>query len=103
MLLWDTVRADLRFFVNGLDGHPGEAKARNVSSNPLVDAAGIHSYKDAFGKVSQTVSGHMSHGLLNHTSFAAVKWCMASKAGRASCQKTLMYRLESVLSLLAYF
>ena len=48
----DTARPDLRCFINGVESHPGEAKARNVSSNPLIDSVGIHSNKDAFGKVS---------------------------------------------------
>lgn len=49
----DTARPDLRCFINGVESHPGEAKARNVSSNPLYDPVGIHSNKDAFGKVSR--------------------------------------------------
>ena len=48
----DTARQDLRCVVQDEEGHPGEAKAQNVSSNPLVDPLGIDSNKDAFGKVS---------------------------------------------------
>jgi len=38
--------------VNGVESHFSEAKATNRSSNPLTDPEGIHSNKDAFGKVS---------------------------------------------------
>ncbi len=38
--------------MNGVESHPGEAKARNVSSNPITDPDGIHNNKEAFGKVS---------------------------------------------------
>ncbi len=48
----DTARQDLRCFVGNVEGHPGEAKPRNVSSNPIADPDGIHSNKDAFGKAS---------------------------------------------------
>ena len=67
----DTARADLRCFVKGIEGHPGEAKARNVLSNRLVDVAGIHNNKDAFGKVCQMIQGRMLHVLLRHIGFAA--------------------------------
>ena len=33
----DTARPDLRCFVNGVESHPGAAKARNVSSNAIKD------------------------------------------------------------------
>ena len=48
----DTARHDLRCFVGNVEGHPGEAKSRNVSSNPIADPDGIHDNKDAFGKAS---------------------------------------------------
>ena len=48
----DTARQDLRCFVDNEEGHPGEAKPRNVSSNPIADPDGIHSNKDTFGKAS---------------------------------------------------
>ena len=51
----DSARPDLRCFVNGVESHPGEAKARNVSSNPITDPDGIHN-REAFGKVSRGVA-----------------------------------------------
>lgn len=48
----DTTRQDLRCFVDNVEGHPGKAKARNVSSNPVRDPDGIHNNKDTFGKAS---------------------------------------------------
>ena len=58
----DSARQDLRCFVNHVESHPSEAKARNVSANPLADADGIHSNADAFGKVSSQALHHiLSH------------------------------------------
>ena len=48
----DSAGPDLRCFVNGVESHPGAAKARNVSSNPITDPDGIQNNKEAFGKVS---------------------------------------------------
>ncbi|DBA81554.1 TPA: hypothetical protein ACH3X1_007328 [Trebouxia sp. C0004] len=47
----DTAWPDLQCFVNGVESHPGEAKARNVSSNAIKDPDGIYSHREAFGKL----------------------------------------------------
>ncbi len=49
----DTAQPMLRCFLNGEESHPGEAKARNVCPDPITDFTGIHSNKEAFGKVSR--------------------------------------------------
>ncbi|KAL3151006.1 hypothetical protein ABBQ38_012877 [Trebouxia sp. C0009 RCD-2024] len=51
----DTAQHDLRCFVDSVEGHPGEAKPRNVTSNPLADTDGIHSNRDAFGKLYKVI------------------------------------------------
>ena len=48
----DSAQADLRCFVNGVESHPGAAKAGNVSSSPITDPDGTHKHKQAFAKVS---------------------------------------------------
>ena len=63
----DSAQPDLLCLVNGVECHPGEANARNVSSNPLVDAVGIHSNKDAFGKVIHSLSVSSAAGLPSST------------------------------------
>ncbi|DBB03418.1 TPA: hypothetical protein ACH3X3_010780 [Trebouxia sp. C0006] len=51
----DSARPDLRCFVHDVESHPGEAKARNVSSNPITDPDGIHNNKEAFGKLHKVI------------------------------------------------
>ncbi len=65
----DTAQADLRCFVNGQESHPGEAKARNVCSNPITDPTGIHSNKEAVGKVSRETTCQL---------LLAQGWCIVS-------------------------
>ncbi|KAA6421293.1 MAG: hypothetical protein FRX49_08779 [Trebouxia sp. A1-2] len=51
----DSAQPDLQCFVNGVESHPGEAKARNVSSNPITDPDGIHNNREAFGKLHKVI------------------------------------------------
>jgi len=55
----DTAQPVLRCFVNGEVSHPGEAQARNVCSDPITDPTGIHSNKEAFGKVSRETTSRL--------------------------------------------
>ncbi|DBA90636.1 TPA: hypothetical protein ACH3X1_003862 [Trebouxia sp. C0004] len=50
----DTAQPDLQCFVNGVESHPGEAKPRNVSSNPITDPDGFTTTKKGLASCTRS-------------------------------------------------